>query len=125
MEWITLYEYSKKYAISMSALKNKIRLNQIEYIFTSGHYKLKNVPIYEQSVFKVSSKPQVFLDDLEDKVKEYTLRLNEKNEELQKLKADYDDLKNLIQWLEKDNQQMREIITSVERMEAWLNKSHP
>ena len=125
MKWITLYEYSKKYAISLSALKNKIHLNQIEYIFTSGHYKLKDAPVYEQSAFKVNTKPQVFLDNLEEKVKEYALLLNEKNKELQKLKADYDDLKNLVQWLEKDNQQMREIITSVERMEAWLNKSHP
>lgn len=119
MEWITLREYSRRYKISVSILENKIRLGQIEYIFTAGVYKLRNLPLFEQSSFK----EKVFFEDMENKIKKLKTLLDVKNKELSKLKASYEDLKNLASWLEKDNQRLKDLIVDFRKLDQWLRET--
>ena len=121
MDWLTLNEYSKRYQISLAALENKIRLGQIEYIFTGGAYRVKDKPLFEISPF-ASSKPEEGEDHLRDRVKQLKKLLIKKDQELKTLKASYEDAVHLIQWLEKDNQEMKRLFLDVRRLEQWLNE---
>ena len=126
MKWIILEEYAKKYKTSLSLLKSKIRLGQVEYILTGGRYKLKDLPLYENSSLSSAPLPKnMMLEDLNSKIKDLTALVNKKTKEMNQLKANYEDLKNLSQFLEKENHELKDLLANVKKMEAFLKAKEP
>ena len=119
MKWITIEEYAYRHKVSLSSLKKKIESGKIEYHLSSTKYFIKDQPLLEED----SSDKDILnspLMNLEEKHKELISALNKKNQELLKLRSEYEDLKNLVQWLEKDNQEMRHILNSLHRIDKWM-----
>ena len=119
MKWITIEEYAFRYKVSLSSLKKKIESGHIEYQLSSSKYLVKDRPLPEQNPFDKDTLNSPIMN-LEEKNKELLSTLNKKNQELMKLHADYEDLKNLVQWLEKDNKEMRYILNSLHRIDKWM-----
>lgn len=122
MKWITIEEYAYRYKVSLSSLRKKIESGQIEYQISSSKYLVKDQILLEQNLFDKEILDSPILN-LEEKNKELASSLDKKNQELKTLQAEYEDLKNLVQWLEKDNQEMRYILNSLHRIDKWMKDS--
>lgn len=120
MKWITLEEYADRYKVSLSSLKTRIESGSIEYQLSSTKYFIKDQVLPEQNTVKKQDPP---LMNLEEKHKELISAFNKKKEELQSLHAEYEDLKNLVQWLEKENKEMRYVLNSLHRIDKWMKDS--
>ncbi len=119
VRWIHLEEYADRYKISLSFLQKKVADGEIECKISSEKYLIKDQPLLEKNLSDteiLNSLPT----NLEEKHKELTAALKQKNQEWVKLKAEYEDLKNLVQWLEKDNKEMRYVLNSLHRMDKWM-----
>lgn len=64
-QWLSLSDYSKKYDVSVSTLRRRIKQNACEFIFDDGRYELKDRPlsehqntIEEKKVMDLSAPPQ-------------------------------------------------------------------
>ena len=88
--WLTLQEYSNKQGISISTLRRKIKGRDIEYTFKNGRYLLKAPEEKEDLYFNKELK------------KYYKNLLAEKEEDIQKLREDREDLLQLLDFLEKE-----------------------
>jgi len=119
MKWITIEEYAQHYKVSLSSLREKIESGKIEYQLSSAKYFIKDQPLFEQNPFEKEILDAPIMN-LEEKNKELTSTLNQKHQELIKLRAEYEDLKNLVQWLEKDHKEMRYILNSLHRIDKWM-----
>lgn len=119
MKWITIEEYAQHYKVSLSSLREKIESGKIEYQLSSAKYFIKDHPLSDQNPFETEVLDAPVMN-LEEKNKELTSTLNRKHQELIQLRAEYEDLKNLIQWLEKDNKEMRYILNSLHRIDKWM-----
>lgn len=94
--WLTLQEYSNQHGISISTLRRKIKNHEIEHIFKAGRYLLKAPLEEEASLSKNELKSH------------YKKLLNKKEETIEKLKADREDLLSLLNFLEKEKQELLE-----------------
>ena len=119
MKWITIEEYTQRYKVSLSSLREKIDSGNIEYQLSSAKYFIKDQPLSEQNPFDKDILDSPIMN-LEEKNKELMSALTQKHQELTKLRAEYEDLKNLVQWLEKDNKEMRYILNSLHRIDKWM-----
>ena len=119
MKWITIEEYAQSYKVSLSSLREKIDSGNIEYQLSSAKYFIKDQPLPEQNPFEKEVLDSPIMN-LEEKNKELRSDLNQKHQELVKLRTEYEDLKNLVQWLEKDNKEMRYILNSLHRIDKWM-----
>ena len=119
-KWVTLEEYADRYKVSLSSLKNKIADGSIEYQLSSAKYFIKDQVPPEQNTFKKQEPP---LMNLEEKHQELISTFNKQKEELRSLHAEYEDLKNLVQWLEKENKEMRYVLNSLHRIDKWMKDS--
>ena len=89
--WLTLQEYSYHKGISVSTLRRKIKNEDIEYKLKKGRYFLKA---------KLN-------ENLEDKEKSYHKKqLEKKEKELLNCQRSYDDLMNLVHYLEMEKQEI-------------------
>ena len=93
--WLTLQEYSNKQGISISTLRRKIKGREIEFTFKNGRYLLKS-PIEED------------LEPLKELKKHYQKLLKQKQEEIQRLKDNQEDLFCLIDFLENQKAKLLE-----------------
>ncbi|MDE0151110.1 MAG: hypothetical protein OXK80_01260 [Bdellovibrionales bacterium] len=119
MKWITIEEYAQHYKVSLSSLREKIETGQIEYQLSSAKYFIKDQALPEKNPFDKETLDSPIMN-LEEKNKELIESLNKKNQELIKLRGEYEDLKNLVQWLEQDNKEMRHILNSLHRIDKWM-----
>ncbi len=119
MKWITIEEYAHRHKVSLSSLHKKIKSGDIEYQLSSSKYLIKDQPLSEQNPFDNDILDSPIMN-LEEKNKELISILNKKNQELTKLQSEYEDLKNLVQWLEQDNTEMRHILNSLHRIDKWM-----
>ena len=94
--WLTLQEYSTQLGISISTLRRKIKTGEIEYIFKNGRYFLK------ASVEKES------FSSKEELKTHYQKLLMERENSIQKLKEDREDLLHLVDFLEKEKEMLIE-----------------
>ena len=122
MKQLTLTEYAGKYKISLSLLEYKIKMNQVEYLFSKGSYFLPDRPLYEISPFSGHPSEKTFSDNLEDQVQKLKEILNQKEKELSQIKTAYEDLKNLNRWLEADNKNLKKFVSDFERLENFLKE---
>ena len=101
--WLTLQEYSSKYKISISTLRRRIKGEEIKYNLESGRYFLQdseeNLGIKEKDVGSFKEF-QGF----------YKKLLNQKEEDVIKLKNELEDVKQLVILLEKEKQELEELI---------------
>ena len=67
--------------------------------------------------------PPVNPEEMTNKIKDLTLQLEKKTKELEQIKAHYEDLKNLSQWLEEENKGLRDLIANFQRMDEWIRSS--
>ena len=122
MKWLTIEEYAQRYNISLSLLRRKLESNQIEYIFSAGRYKVKDRPLYDQDPW-AGIKAPMNPEEMTNKIKDLTLLLEKKTKQLELIKAHYEDLKNLTQWLEEENKSLRDLISNFQRMDEWIRSS--
>jgi len=101
VSWLTLQEYSNKQGLSISTLRRKIKGREIEYTFKNGRYLLK-AP--EELKNPNSTK------ELQDY---YQKLLNEKEEDIRKLKEDREDLLHLVDLLENEKSELLSYIDPV------------
>ena len=124
MKWLSLIEYSHKYKVSVDALRKKIRLNQIEYMFVDHEYKVPDKTFFEHYCSD-EEEIKTKLMDYENKTKELMLKMVKKDQIISNLRADYEDLKNLVQFLESQNQELKDILCGVKKVEDWVNEHNP
>ena len=124
MKWINIEEYAHRYKVSLSSLQKQIQSGKIEYQLSSAKYFIKDQPLSAQDAFDKENSDFPIMN-LEEKNKQLTSSLNKKNHELMKLRAEYEDLKNLVEWLEKDNKEMSYILNSLHRIDKWMKDSSP
>ena len=117
MKWVAIEEYADRYKVSLSSLKKRIESGSIEYHLSSTKYFIKDQILPEQNTFKNQDSP---LMNLDEKYQELISAFNKKKEELRCLQAEYEDLKNLVQWLEKENKEMRYVLNSLHRIDKWM-----
>ncbi len=120
MAWIELSKYSSKYKISVSALREKIHLNQIDFVFHLGKYKIRDEPLDKMFSFVEDLKGREDLTQIDQKIRNLVFQLQKKKKDFEDLKNQYDDLKNLCYWLEEENKKMRHIINGVNRIDSFL-----
>ena len=94
--WLTLQEYSYHKGISISTLRRKIKNEEIEYKLKNGRYFLKS-NTYER---QPKERGKVF----------YQKQLQIRERELLDLKNNYEDLMNLVQFLEIEKQELLKYI---------------
>ena len=93
--WLTLQEYSYHKGVSISTLRRKIKNENIEYKLKQGRYFLK----------------ADFLEKSEEPKKDcYQQKLQETEKELLSLKYNYEELKNLVHYLEMEKQELLKYI---------------
>ena len=57
-EWLNLSEYSRRYHVSVSTLRRRIKSNQVEFGYRNGKYFLRNKPLEDHgSMSPVNEKP--------------------------------------------------------------------
>ena len=93
--WLSLQEYSYRKGISVSTLRRKIKNEDIEYKLKKGRYFLK-ADLNEKSEEKEKSSCRK--------------KLQEKEKELLSLKYNYEDLMNLVHFLETEKQELLKYI---------------
>ena len=125
MKWLSLVEYSYKYKVSVDALRKKIRLNQIEYMFVDHEYKVPDKTFFEHYPSHSDEEIKTKLIDYENKSKDLMLKLAKKDQDISQLKADYEDLKNLMQFLERENQELKDILCGIKKIEDWVSENNP
>lgn len=121
MNWIDINEYASKYSVTIHSLRNKILLNEIEFVCNSGKYKIKDEPLEKDFSFKENiqdTKPFNY----EKIISTLEKNLEEKTKEYQRLNTQYVDLKNLFDWIEQENKQMKKVIKGLERIDDFLKK---
>ena len=101
--WLTLQEYSNLQGLSISTLRRKIKSRDIEYTFKSGRYLLK-APEEEDS------------GSIQELKTYYQKLLNKKEEDMQKLKEDREDLLHLLDFLEKEKIELLECLENKEKL---------
>ena len=98
--WIALQEYSQKYNVSISILKQWIKNCEVEHVFREGRYLLPDTP--PSSYGEENSLRELkFL---------YQKLLREKELELGALEEQVEDLKNLVSFLEREKKDMDRIL---------------
>lgn len=95
--WLTLQEYSNQQSVSISTLRRKIKNHDIEYTLKNGRYLLK-VP------------SETDTNSGEEIKSHYKKILEKKEEEIQNLKQDKEDLLHLLSFLEKEKAELLEFI---------------
>ena len=91
--WLSLQEYSHQQGISISTLRRRIKNQDIEYILKNGRYLLK-VP-----------------SEIEPPEKTYYQKtLEKKEEEIQQLRQDKEELLHFLNFLEKEKAELLEFI---------------
>ena len=93
--WLTLQEYSYRKGISVSTLRRKIKNEDIEYKLKNGRYFLK-ADLTEKSE--------------EPKKDYYQKKLQKTKKELLNLQNNYEDLMNLVRYLEMEKQEFLKYI---------------
>ena len=96
--WLTLQEYSNKQGLSISTLRRKIKAREIESIFENGRYLLKAPTEEENTLSKNELKSY------------YQKLLNKKDEDIQKLKEEREDLLCLLSFLETEKTELLEYL---------------
>ena len=98
--WIVLQEYSQKYNVSISILKQWIKNCEVEHVFREGRYLLKDTP------------PSTYGE--ENSLRElkflYQKLLSEKELELKAIEEQMEDLKSLVSFLEKEKRDIENIL---------------
>ena len=117
-QFIPLNEYTHKYTVSMDELRRKIKLKQVEFVFSNGDYLVKDEPLEDHYYVEYRGKQKTLVDQ-EERLKKLSMQLKEKIEELHQIKSEYADLQNLFQFLEKENKQMRDIILGLQKIDEW------
>ena len=118
-KFIPLNEYTHKYKVSMDELRRKIKLKQVEFVFSNNDYLVKDEPLEDHYFVEYQGKQKTLVDQ-EERLKKLSVELKRKTEELNKLKSEQEDLKQLCQFLEKENKQMRDIIVGVQKIDEWI-----
>ena len=120
-DWLSLSEYSREYAVSVSTLRRRIKGKKIKYKIVHGKYYLPRqdvstpqsqtfapVPnikapeslVSEESTFHTA---KALLDELK---KAYMQSLQGKEEQILQLKQQITDLKTLVMYLERENSKL-------------------
>ena len=94
--WLTLQEYSNKLGLSISTLRRKIKCRDIEYTFKDGRYFLKAPAEGED------------LSSVKEFKRHYQGLLNNKEDNIKRLKNDHEDLLHLVKCLEKQKAELLE-----------------
>ena len=98
--WMALQEYSQKYNVSISVLKQWIKNCEVEHVFREGRYLLRDTP--PSSYGEANSLRELkFL---------YQKLLREKELELKMLEEQVEDLKSLVSFLEREKRDMEKIL---------------
>ena len=118
-KFISLNEYTHKYKVNISELRRKIKLKQVEFVFSNGDYLVKDEPLEDHYFVEYQGKQKTLVDQ-EERLKNLSIELKNKIEELNKLKSEHEDLKHLFQFLEKENKQMQDIILGVQKIDEWI-----
>ena len=122
-QFIPLNEYIHKYTVSMNELRRKIKLKQVEFVFSKGDYLVKDEPLEDHYFIEYQGKQKTLVNQ-EERLKKLSVQLKEKIKELHQIKLEYADLKNLFQFLEKENKQMRDIILGLQKIDEWTVDFH-
>lgn len=120
MKWINIKNYCQKYQVSFSSLREKIQLKEIDFIFHDNQYKIRDVPLYESASFKEHLEGHDDLVQVDKKVRELRFKLQSKSREYEKLKNQFEDLNNLFKWIDKENQEMKQILQGLNRIQSYL-----
>ncbi len=132
--WLTLNEYSKKYDLSISTLRRRIKNDEARHIFEEGKYFLFDEAMVKhksvlpakanneststhQSVSeatpKTSSTNEPVMSTAQEILKElkkaYMVILQEKEEQISVLKNEVADLQTLVRVLESENERLRRV----------------
>ena len=99
-KFIPLNEYTHKYKVNVGELRRKIKLKQVEFVFSNNDYLVKDEPLEDHYFIEYQGKQKTLVDQ-EERLKKLSIELKSKIEELNKLKSEHEDLKHLFQFLEK------------------------
>ncbi|MBK9293738.1 MAG: DUF3972 domain-containing protein [Oligoflexia bacterium] len=124
--WVSLFEYSAKYSISLSTLRRRIKAHSIAYKLENGKYYILDevekttepplMPAVQQKVSETNV-PAGFMEAsvlasanrlVEELKAAYAKILQEKEEQIGVLKEEIVDLKMLVNLMEKQVQQKKE-----------------
>lgn len=98
-DWLTLQEYSNRYKVSISTLRRKIKAKDVEHTFKNGRYLLRASDRHLNPETSSMSELKSLYQNL----------LKEKDQQIQFLKTELEDLNQLVLVLEKENQQLKSI----------------
>lgn len=115
---LPLIEYSTKYHVSISTLRRRIKLNQIDYQINHGKYLIKDLPLEKhhhpslnddgvENIKPIHYEFQTANLLLSELKQAYLTILREKEDQILRLKGQISDLETLVQALESENQRLR------------------
>lgn len=119
MKWIDITEYASKYSTNLHTLRNKIILNEVDFIFDSGKYKIKDSPLEDHS-YQHNTAHGGLLAHPDKTIQALRQQLESKIKNHNQLQEKYDDLQNLFQWIEQENKEIKLILQGLNRIDSYM-----